>query len=81
MKHRELGLWQRRFLEDQIRDETDDARHVGYVHHNPVKHGLATRVLDWAYSTFHRYARLGLYSFDWAENNLEENGGFGEFDK
>ncbi|MGH8468905.1 MAG: hypothetical protein ACREVY_07980 [Gammaproteobacteria bacterium] len=34
-KRRELGLWQRRFWEHQIRDDLDFAKHVDYVHWNP----------------------------------------------
>ncbi|MGH8523445.1 MAG: REP-associated tyrosine transposase, partial [Gammaproteobacteria bacterium] len=64
-KRRELALWQRRFWEHQIRDAGDYARHVDYVHYNPVKHGLVAEVRDWPYSTFHRYVRLGLYPNDW----------------
>jgi putative transposase len=26
-----------------VRDETDFARHVDYIHFNPVKHGLVSR--------------------------------------
>jgi putative transposase len=37
----EYDLWQRRFWEHLIRDENDVARHVDYIHYNPVKHGLA----------------------------------------
>ncbi len=37
---RERGIWQRRYWEHTIRDEDDLARHVDYVHINPVKHGL-----------------------------------------
>jgi putative transposase len=36
----ELDLWQRRFWEHTIRDEGDFARHVDYIHFNPVKHRL-----------------------------------------
>jgi putative transposase len=78
-KRRELGFWQRRFWEHQIRDETDYARHVDYVHYNPVKHGLVTCVRDWPYSTFHRFVRLGLYPADWAGGATDETGAcFGE---
>ncbi|MGD9583868.1 MAG: transposase [Lysobacterales bacterium] len=35
------GIWQRRFWEHQIRDDRDYARHIDYIHINPVKHGLA----------------------------------------
>jgi putative transposase len=62
----EYDVWQRRFWEHQIRDERDMARHVDYVHVNPVKHGLAERVLDWPWSTFHRYVRAGTLPADWA---------------
>jgi putative transposase len=61
----ERGIWQRRFWEHLIRDETDYGRHVEYCYINPVKHGLATRVRDWPHSSFHRdgtgnrSARLG----------------------
>jgi putative transposase len=48
----ELALWQRRFWEHTIRDERDFARHVDYIHYNPVKHGLVTRVADWPHSPF-----------------------------
>jgi len=50
----DLALWQRRFWEHTIRDESDFARHVDYIHFNPVKHGHVTRVRDWPHSSFHR---------------------------
>ena len=66
LKHRESTIWQRRFWEHKIRDEEDFARHVDYIHFNPVKHGHAQRAMDWPYSTFHRYVRDGVYVSDWA---------------
>jgi len=42
----EFALWQRRFWEHTVRDDTDFARHVDYIHFNPVKHGFVTRVSD-----------------------------------
>jgi putative transposase len=56
----ERGIWQRRYWEHTIRDDDDFARHVDYIHFNPVKHGHAGRVVDWPYSSFHRMVRLGL---------------------
>jgi putative transposase len=73
----EHAVWQRRFWEHQIRDETDLARHVDYVHVNPLKHGLVERVADWRWSTFHRYLRLGILPADWATEASVE-GAFGE---
>ena len=43
----ERGIWQRRYWEHTIRDESDSARHIDYVHINPVKHGYVTRVRNW----------------------------------
>ena len=75
LKHRESTIWQRRFWEHQtcpehsrrVRDENDFARHVDYIHFNPVKHGHVQQAVDWPYSTFHRYVRDGVYEDDWAE--------------
>jgi putative transposase len=64
-KH-ERGIWQRRFWEHRIRDETDFAAHVDYVHINPVKHGWAKCVRDWPWSSFQRYVRAGVLPIDWA---------------
>ncbi len=63
---REKGIWQRRFWEHQIRDDLDLQRHVDYIHYNPVKHGHVTRVVDWPYSSFHRYVADGICRNDWA---------------
>lgn len=65
---REKGIWQRRFWEHAIRDDTDLARHVDYIHFNPVKHGHAARAVDWPYSSFHRHVQEGTYPPDWAAN-------------
>ena len=62
----ERGIWQRRFWEHLIRDEQDFAAHCDYVHINPFKHGLVTKVKDWPHSTFHRWVKQGLYPLDWA---------------
>jgi putative transposase len=74
----ERGIWQRRYWEHTIRDERDFARHVDYIHINPVNHGLVTRVRDWPFSSFHRMVKLGIYPEDWAGDIAEYNGEFGE---
>ena len=74
----ERGIWQRRYWEHTIRDEDDLARHIDYVHINPVKHGLVTRVRDWPYSSFHQMVGLGIYPEDWAGDLAELSGSFGE---
>jgi putative transposase len=74
----EHALWQRRFWEHTIRDETDFERHVDYVHFNPVKHGLVGRVSEWPYSSFHTYVRRGILPPDWAGDIGETTIDFGE---
>jgi putative transposase len=46
MAKREKGIWQRRYWEHAIRDDADLDRHFDYIHYNPVKHGLVSRVAD-----------------------------------
>jgi putative transposase len=75
---REKGIWQRRYWEHAIRNETDLERHVDYVHYNPVKHGLVSRVCDWPYSSFHRYVSRGDLPIDWGGDMSEIVGVFGE---
>ncbi|GGD47426.1 REP-associated tyrosine transposase [Sinisalibacter lacisalsi] len=74
----ERGIWQRRFWEHRIRDETDLAMHVQYCWANPVKHGLVTRAVDWPYSSIHRDIRAGRVAPEWAGVALA--GEFGEWD-
>lgn len=62
----ERVIWQPRFWEHLIRDEEDLQHHIDYIHVNPIKHGLAARVADWPYSSFHRYHSQGKLPKDWA---------------
>ena len=68
----ERGVWQRRFWEHQIRDETDFERHFHYIHFNPVKHGYVQHTREWPHSSFHRYARMGHYTWDWTSPPIDE---------
>jgi putative transposase len=74
----ERGIWQRRYWEHTIRDDGDFARHVDYIHYNPVKHRHVTRVVDWPYSSFHRMVRLGIYPTDWGGDAREIKAAYGE---
>ena len=64
-RHRELGVWQARYWEHRIRDETDWFRHRDYIHLNPVKHRLAREPRDWPWSSFHRHVELGWLDRNW----------------
>ncbi|MEZ5943859.1 MAG: transposase [Planctomycetaceae bacterium] len=65
IKRGEHAVWQRRFFEHTCRDELDLKRCLDYLHVNPLKHGLVQRVVDWPWSTFHRFVAAGEYSPDW----------------
>lgn len=62
---RERGIWQRRFWEHLIRDEQDYARHLDYMHYNPVKHGYVKTPVEWPYSSIHRYIKKGMLPRSW----------------
>lgn len=66
-----VKLWQNRFWEHLIRDECDFERHFDYIHFNPVKHGYVEQVIDWEFSTFHRYVKQGVYPINWGGSNPE----------
>lgn len=80
LKRNESNFWQRRYWEHKIRDEADLARHLDYIHWNPLKHGLVDTVQHWPYSTFHRFVAEGVYPENWCGNARAENdlAGFGE---
>src|SRR5690606_19379522 len=77
---REKGIWQRRYWEHQIRDEEDFARHVDYIHYNPVKHGHVRRVRDWPFSSFHRWVQRGDLPKEWGLVEVGASDKFGEQD-
>ncbi|GMQ88120.1 MAG: hypothetical protein BMS9Abin08_1344 [Gammaproteobacteria bacterium] len=75
---RERGIWQRRYWEHQIRTDTDLARHVDYIHINPVKHGYVNVPAEWPYTTLHRDIRRGLLPSDWVASMDLKLSGCGE---
>lgn len=75
---RERGIWQRRYWEHQIRDETDLARHVDYIHYNPVKHGWVSRAVEWPHSTLHEYIKRGMANRDWGGSFEQVEEDYGE---
>jgi putative transposase len=66
-KHQERAVWQPRYWEHTCRDEDDLEGCVNYVHWNPVKHGLVTRVRDYPWSSFHDHVAVGLLPIDWGD--------------
>jgi putative transposase len=48
-----------------LRDDQDFARHLNFLHYNPVNQGLVKGVADWPYSTFFQYVQQGVYPLSW----------------
>jgi len=68
------AIWQHRYWEHALRDETDFARHADYIHFNPVKHGYASSAMQWPYSSFRRYVNDGVYPSDWGQGSMDFDG-------
>lgn len=75
-KKGERGIWQRRYWEYLIWNDEEFGRHVNYIHFNLVTHGYVSSLVDWAYSSIHRYVGKGVISNHWACHEIEED--FGE---
>jgi putative transposase len=72
-KRGERGVWQRRFWEHLIVDQQDLARHMDYIHYNPVKHRYTRCPHQWEHSSFHRWVREGVYEMDWVCQCNQDN--------
>ncbi|MCX7556247.1 transposase [Xanthomonadaceae bacterium JHOS43] len=58
-------LWQPRYHDHIVRDENDFARHLDYLHFNPVKHGLAQHAGAWPWSSLAAWQSRGVYAPTW----------------
>jgi len=65
LRKQEQAIWQRRFWENQIRDERDLRQHMDYIHYNPVRHGLVNSPYAWPFSSFRQHVVRGYYDADW----------------
>jgi putative transposase len=68
----EQAVWQRRYWEHTIRNDTDFDRHFDYIHFNPVKHKLVEAPRDWPHSTFQDWVAKGRYDVGWGSDRAEE---------
>ena len=58
-------VWQERFWDHIIRNQSDFNSHVDYVHYNPVRHGYVAIPEAWPHSSFLEWQRRGYYEADW----------------
>jgi putative transposase len=72
-------LWQHRYWDHIIRDDSDLERHINYIYYNPVKHGLATVPEDYETSSFSDLSIDEARAIDWDEvSKMEIDEHFGE---
>ena len=64
-RRRERNLWQRRFWEHRVHDQSEFSAYCDYIHINPIKHGLCKSPTDWQWSTVHRFIQQGIYPTNW----------------
>ena len=57
-------LWQRRFWDHVIRNEKDMAKHINYIHFNPVKHGLVKDPFEYSWSSIHQFYKNDKIGWD-----------------
>ncbi len=60
------SLWQPRFWDPIARDAKDLARHLDYIHYNPVKHGYVADPAAYCWSSLQSHVTRGRYPSGWA---------------
>ena len=72
-------VWQLRFWDHIIRNESDLQSHLNYIHYNPVKHGVSNSPLSHGLSSASLYLEKGQYESDWGVVGVPViTGDFGE---
>ncbi len=52
-------LWEPHFKQHAIDGDGDYIRLIDYIHGNPVRHGLCGDLLEWQWSSWHRFKAAG----------------------
>ena len=79
MNIRSGRIWQFRYWDHMIHNQSDLNNHIDYIHYNPVKHGYTDNPFEWKYSLIHNYLNQGYYPDDWGVNEQIKFGGeYGE---
>ena len=64
------SCWQPRFWDHIIRDADDMARHLDYIHYNPVKHGFVRCAAEYPWSSLRAHIERGHYPEDWGSSGM-----------
>ena len=65
------SVWQDRYQDHVIRNNNDFAKHIDYIHYNPVKHNLIEKPEDWKWSSYQNYLRKRYYEEGWAHREIK----------
>ena len=68
-----MHVWQNRYWDHVIRNETDMQNHFEYIHWNPVKHGLVDHPEDWRHSSYPFWFERGDIPDGWGQFGEPEN--------
>jgi putative transposase len=66
-------VWQERFWDHIIRDDTDLEKHFDYIHWNPVKHRIVQHPEDWLHSSYTHWQTRGYYPNGWGWGDEPQN--------
>jgi putative transposase len=70
-------IWQYRYWDHIIRNQSDLNRHIDYIHYNPVKHRIVSNPRHYEHSSINKY--LDEYPADWkGREDINFDGDFGE---
>ncbi|MBV7328089.1 transposase [Chloroflexi bacterium TSY] len=58
-------VWEERFKNHPIANRTEFAKHLDYLHYNPVQHGLAKRPEEWPASSYETWVERRVYKLGW----------------
>jgi putative transposase len=65
---RAAAFWQPRFHDHVCRNDGDVARHVDYIHYNPVRHDYVARAGDYAMTSLAAWIRAGRRERGWGDS-------------
>lgn len=58
-------VWEERFKNHPIANREEFAKHLNYLHYNPVQHNLAKRLEEWPASSYEKWVERNVYKLGW----------------
>src|SRR5437899_1737022 len=70
------GFWQKRYYDRNVRSYREFVVKLRYLHRNPVKRGLVSKLEDWKWSSYRHYAfrEIGIVEIEseWTARDREQ---------